>query len=166
MSGGFSLVEILIYILLLGLLLAAIINSTLLLAKSYRNVKATRSIESSAISSMDRMTREIRNATSINTGASSLNVNPGILALNTTTASGTSQTIRFYTSSGKLIMERDGSTVGQLTFSDSNVSNLIFRSISTTTSEAVKIEMSIQSSTSTSFITKNFYQTVILRSSY
>jgi Tfp pilus assembly protein PilW len=166
LSKGFSLVETIIYIFILTLLLVGIVNSTLLLAKSYRSVKAVRSIESSAISAMDRMTREIKDATSINTGASSLNINPGVLSLNATNASGTAEVLRFYVSGGKIMMDRNGVSVGQLTFSDSNITTLVFRSISTSTSEAVKIEMAIQSGTSTSFITKNFYDTAILRSSY
>lgn len=165
-TKGFSLVEVLVYLALLILLLGGIINSTLLLAKSYRSVKAVRSIESSAISSMDRMMREIKDATSINSGLSSFNVNPGTLALNTTDASGTAETLKFYVLDNKIMMDRNGSNVGQLTFSDSRITTLIFRSISTSTSQAVKIEMAIQSGTSTSFITKNFYDTAILRSSY
>ncbi|MES3005701.1 MAG: prepilin-type N-terminal cleavage/methylation domain-containing protein [Patescibacteria group bacterium] len=165
-TKGFSLVEVLIYLFLLTILLGTIINSTLLLARSYRSVKAVRSIESSAISSMDGMLREVRNAASINIGSSNLNINPGILALNTTNASGSLQTLRFYLSGGKVMMDRDGINVGQLTFSDSNVTGLVFRSIVATTSEAIKIEMLIESGTSTAFISRNFYGTAILRSSY
>ncbi len=165
-NKGFSLVETVVYLGLLIVLLVAIIDSTVLLAKNYRNVKAVRSIENSAISSMDRMVREIRNAKSIDGAQTTYNSSPGSLKLNTTDTSGTAQTLRFYLSGGKVIMERNGISIGQLTTSNAVVSSLIFRAISTSTSDAIKIEISIESGTTTSYVTKNFYETAILRNSY
>jgi Tfp pilus assembly protein PilV len=163
-SRGFTLVETLIYMFLFVVLILGIINSTVLLAKNYRNIKSVRSIENSAISAMDRMTREIRDASSISSGT--YNVNPGILILNGTDSSGTAETLKFYVSNGRVLLDRNGINIGQLTQADANVSSLVFRSISTTTSSAVKIEMTIDNGSSTPYITKNFYGTAILRSSY
>lgn len=164
---GFTLIEVLIYLFLLVILLAAIVNSTLLLAKNYRNVKAVRTIENSAISSMDRMVREIRNANGINGAQTNYGVNAGSLMLDTTNSSGANITLRFYLAGGKVMLDRNGSVVGPLTSSDANVSSLIFRHIATSTSEAVKIEMTIESGTSTpAYIQRKFYDTAVVRGTY
>ena len=164
--GGYSLVEMIVYLALLTLLTIAIVNATVLMAQSYRNVKAVRSIESSAVSAMDRMEREIRNASNVNGSQTTYNSSPGSLMINTTDASGTAATLRFYLSSNKVMLDRNGASIGPLTSSDSIVSSLIFRSISTSTSAAVKIELTIQSGTTTSYISKNFYDTAIMRGTY
>lgn len=163
-NKGFTLVETIIYLFLFVSLVLGIINSTVLLSKNYRNVKAIRSIENSAIGAMDRMTREIRDATDI--ASATYNTNPGELILDGTDSAGDSETIRFYVSNGRLMLDRDGVNIGQLTQSDVTVSSLVFRSVSTTTSSAVKIEMSISNGSGASAISKNFYNTAILRSSY
>jgi Tfp pilus assembly protein PilW len=163
---GFSLVETIVYLTIFVAITVAIINSTVVLAKSYRNVGSIRAIENSAISSMERMTREIRDATSINNSLTTYNTNPGVLALNSTNDAGTVETLRFYVSGNKLLLDRNGVNIGQLSLSDANISSLIFRSIATSTVSGVKIEMTIDNGSTTPYITKNFYGTAILRSSY
>lgn len=157
---GYTLPEVLIYIAILSVLLVAIVQSLLLLTNSYKNIKAVRSIESSAITAIDRMETDIRGAESINTGNSSFNVNPGVLTITTGAT-----TTKFYVSNQRMYVDENGVQVGPLTNADVKVTSLIFRSISTTTSSAVKIEMSLQSSYS-SALTKNFYMTTVLRGSY
>ena len=166
LKGGYSMVEMLVYLALLTIITIAIVNAIVLMAQNYRNVKAYRSIESSAISAIGRMEREIRNATSVNGAQTTYNSSPGSLMLNTTDVNGTAITLRFYLSNSKVMMDRNGSSLGQLTSSDSIVSSLIFRSISTTTTSAVKIELTIQSGSTTSYVTKNFYDTAIMRGTY
>jgi hypothetical protein len=169
-NGGYSFVEVIIYLAMLIILLTAIINGTLLLAQSYRSVKVVRDIESSAITSMDRMTREIHDASDINGTLTTYNTNPGSLELDTTDTSGTAITLRFYALNGKVMMDKNGVTEGQLTESDVHVSSLIFRSITSSSSVAIKIEMTLQgtstSNGTSSLITKNFYDTAVVRGSY
>ena len=165
-TGGYSLIELIIYMALMTLLLAGVVQSTLLLTQGYRNVKAVRNIENSAIYSMDRMVREIRNAVSIDGSQTSYNTAQGSLKLNTTDDSGTAETVRFYVTGGKVMFQRNGSDVGPLSVSSATVSSLVFRSIATSTSQAIKIELTVESGTSTSYFTKNFYETATIRGSY
>lgn len=165
--SGTSLVEAMIYIAILVVLFSGIVRGVFMLSNSYRNVKTYRSIESSAVSSMERMVREIRNATDINAGQTSYGISAGSLSLNGTNASGTAYTVRFFASSSRLYLEENSTNVGPLTPSNVIVSNLTFRHFSTSTSEAVKIEMTISSASSSSvYFSKNFYGTAVLRGSY
>jgi len=159
-SKGFTLVETLIYLGLFVMLIIVIIDSISAISTSYKNIKELRAIESSAMASMDRMISEIRNANSVDTADTTFNSNPGQLSL----INGTS-TRKFYVLNNRLMINEDGS-IGPLTGSDIKVTSLIFRSIATTTSSAVKIELSLRNVASSTSLTENFYMTATLRGSY
>lgn len=159
---GYSLVEMLIYISMLIILLVAIIQGVIMLSSSYINIKAVRSIENSAFTAINRLENDIRSSTSIDTSTSTFGVNPGMLKLNI----GTSTTVRFYLSNQRLYVEENGSNTGPLTFANVRVTSLVFRNITTTNSSAIKIEMTLQSSSTAGILNKNFYMTTVLRGSY
>lgn len=168
-NSGTSLAEAMVYVAILIVIFAGIVRGVFMLSSSYRNVKTYRAIESSAVTSMDRMIREIRNATSVNTAQTAYGISSGSLALNSLNASGTASSVRFFvsTSTSRLFLEENGVNVGPLTPSSVIVSNLTFRSFATSTSAAVKIEMTIASASSSSvYFSKNFYGTAVLRGSY
>lgn len=159
-SKGFTLIETLIYLALFMLVIIAIIDSISAISNSYKNVKELRAIESSAMTSLDRMVSEIRNAISVDTANTTFNSSPGQLTL----VNGTS-TKKFYVSNNRLMINEDG-LIGPLTGSDIKVTSLIFRSIATTTASAVKIELSLRNVASSTSLTENFYMTATLRGSY
>lgn len=159
---GFSLIETVIYVSLLAIILVVLINTIFTMNRLYRYLNLSRHIQTSAITALDRMVRDIRDAESVNVGASTLGTSPGVLTLNTTTSSNNPQTFQFFVSNGVLIVKQDEVDIGPLTLSDVVVDNLIFRHIVTGVSKAVKIEMTLKAGTSTA----NFYATAVLRDSY
>lgn len=159
-NGAYSIIETIIYVAMLTVLIGAIAYATMTLFSVYKKTKIVRSIEVSAVDSMDRIIRDIRNATSVNTAISSFNSSNGILAL----VSGTT-TSRFYLSNQKIYVDENGTVLGALTSGSANVTSLIFRYIQATSSVAVKVEMTITSSSTPGF-SKNFYNTAVLRGSY
>ncbi|MDO8482863.1 MAG: hypothetical protein Q7S86_03535 [bacterium] len=163
---GFSLVETIIYTGLLALILFAVTNMMLLMSHSYNYLKLSRHIHVSAVTALDRMVRDIRNAQSVDTGQSTLGTSPGVLTLNTSTVSGTPQTVQFYVSGGGIRVKQDGVDVGPVTLPDVALTNLVFRQISTGISSAVKIELTLQAGVGPSARSANFYATAILRDSY
>ncbi len=164
-NSGFTLVETIMYLLLLVLLLAVVIGLILSLSKTYKVIQATKNIETSAVFSLERMTRDIRSATSVTTGQSTLGTNPGVLTLNSTDSSGAALTIKYYLSNNVIKVDENGSYVGPLTLSGVTVSNLIFRLSTSTNSQAVKVEMTLQSSSGSATTTSDFNTTVELRGS-
>jgi len=159
---GFSLVELLIYIGLLLLVLITLVNMILGMRKAYEYLKLSRQLQTSAVTVMDRIIRDSRNASSINVAESALDVNPGVLTINTTTSTSSPQKFQYYVLNGVLRVKQDGGDVGPLTLSEVTVDNLVFRKIETGISQAVKVEMTLSSGTHTA----NFYDTAILRDSY
>jgi Tfp pilus assembly protein PilW len=166
LKRGYSLIEALVYAALAVLILGAIISSILIFNTTLRTVKVVRDLDNSSYISMDRMTREIRNSESLDNAASIYNATSGVLTLNTTDQANSPIKIKFYLSNGILMMDRANSPIGPLSLSSVRVNSLIFRPIISTSSQAVKIEMEIQA-TSTNFnSSKKFYNTIILNGSY
>ena len=163
---GFTLIELLIYTGIL-ILLVAVVGSTLLsLARTYRSIAAEQSIESAAIATLERISREARNATSVDVGGSVLGSSPGVLSLNTKDPSGAAEVVQFFLSEQVLHVREAGVDQGPLTPATARVTNLVFRTIATGESTAVKIDMTIESGTSTAYHVRSFYDTSILRPTY
>ncbi|MBU3668442.1 MAG: hypothetical protein FGM57_00575 [Candidatus Taylorbacteria bacterium] len=166
---GVSIVETLIYMALLAVIALGLVQGMYSLTTSYRNVRVYRSIETASVQSMDRIIRDIRSATGINTSQTSYNVSQGSLSLNTVDSNGTGMTVRYYlaTTTSQIMVEENGSLLGPITPSDMSVDSLIFRSYATTTSSAIKVEMIMSNSTTTPVdFSQNFYGTAILRGTY
>jgi prepilin-type N-terminal cleavage/methylation domain-containing protein len=157
-NKGFSLIEMLIYIVLLTVIFLLIINTMLSFTSSYREIGALRAADHAGIDAMERMTREIRDAASVDSANSSFNTSSGYLTL---TKSGT--TTKFYVQNNYLQMDINGSYLGPLTGSSTAVTSLIFNLISTTTSSAVKIDLTVQGISGTVIKTKQFHSTIVLR---
>jgi len=162
-TKGFSIVEMLIYIFILVLMLSVIMNIVVSVINSGRVVKALRNIENSSLTSFERITREARQAESLDLVSSVFDTDPGQLVLVGTDALGSPRTVRFYLSSGVLKLSENGVEVGALTQADARVTSLIFRSFSGLNSEGIRTEITIESGTSTHYRVNNFYFSAILR---
>ncbi len=160
---GFSILEMLIYIAILVLLLAVIMNMVVSVVRSGRIINALRNVENSAVVSLERITRELRQAESINVSLSTLGSNPGRLVLEGTDEAGSPRTVEFYLSLGRLFLKENGVDVGALSQSDAQVSSLIFRRFAGPNAEGIRIEMTLESGTSTHYRSKKFYSSAILR---
>jgi len=165
-TKGLSLVETLIYVSIISVILVVIINALYSLSKSYRTIRSTVAIESSAVTSLDRIVREIHNALSVDDAQSTLNTSPGVLTLNTKDDDGVNLTVQFFVTNQVVHIRENGVDIGPLSDSYARVTNLVFRSITTSQSRAIKIEMTIESGQDTSYKSKKFYSTAVLRGSY
>ena len=163
---GFSLVEVLLYAGLFSLLLVSMVGMIIGMSRAYSYLSFSKRIQTSAITAVDRMVRDIRSAESVNQSQSAFGVSPGVLTINTTAMASSSQTIQFFVSSGVLRVKSGGVDVGPLTLPGVTVSNLIFRHMNSGISEAVKIELTLTVGTGPTMRTANFYATALLRDSY
>lgn len=168
-KGGFTLLETLIYLSMLVVLLSAIVQAVLLLSTHYRAVRNTRDIEDSGIIALDRLVRTARNADSISAASSTFGVHPGVVTfVSNDLSSGQSTTTQFsINSGGRLVLYENGVYMGPLTKESVTVVGFIAHLITTSHSTAVRLEISLQSDQATpAVISKNFYDTVVLRGSY
>src|SRR3989338_5502326 len=93
---GFSLVEMVFYTAILAVALVAVMQTLVVIVRSYGVLRASQRIEQEATASMERMVREIRDASNVDDAGSVLGSSPGELLLNTTDAAGTAKTVEFY----------------------------------------------------------------------
>lgn len=164
--AGFSLVETLFYVALLALSLLVVMQTLVVLTRSYTTFRDAERIERDAALSLERMVREVRGANNIADAGSVFGVHPGRLRLNTTTAAGGTRTVEFSVSGGALLLTEDGAALGALTSSTTNVSSIVFRKITTARSQGVKIEMTLTAGSDAAARSENFYATAVLRNSY
>lgn len=162
-SRGYTLVEMIIYVALMSVISLLIVNTVLSFTKSYRNVLTLRTVESSALDTLERMSRDIRGATSIDTANSTLGTSPGVLTLIQTTAS-VSTTTKYYVQSGVLKVDVNGTYVGPLTSRGSSVQSLTFTKIQNSVSSGVKVDLTITGSAGDTTRTKSYHTTVLLKS--
>ena len=167
-TSGFTLIESVIYVFIFALISLALVQVIMTINRTYGAIKATQALETSASDSLNRMSRDIRNASSVLLGASStFEVSPGKLALSSKDGSGNTRTVEYYVDSSKMLqVKENGVSVGKLTSSSTPISNLVFYLITTGNSSAIKIDMSLQTLKDKATTTESFHSTYILRGSY
>ncbi|MEI8130384.1 MAG: hypothetical protein WCG55_02670 [bacterium] len=152
-----------LFVTLSTVLISCLIGMT----KSYRVMRSTNDLIDSAHVSMERMTREIRGATSIDLTTSVFGTDPGVLKLNTTDSLGVSKTVEFDMTGGALEMvDSSYGTPTDLTGESVAVTSLIFRKITPAHGSAVKVEMTLHSLRSPIDRSISLTDTVELRGSY
>lgn len=161
-KSGYSLVELVIYISLLSIMIVIVVNTIISFTRSYHNLGALRAVEHSANDAMERISRDIRSASTVDAANSTLGSSPGVLTL-IATAGGFSTTTKFYIQNNILKMDINGVYYGPLSLTSATVSNLVFRDLSSAVSYAVKIDMTIQATVGQVTKTKTYHSTVILR---
>ena len=166
-KAGFTLLEIVIYVGILGIISVLVINSILATSTSFAKSRVKRNLNAHAGEAVERILREVRLASGVNTGASTLGSHPGRLVLNTVVSptNSTAITREFFLSGSALILRETGTNDIHLT-SDIDVTNLIFRRITTPNSQAVRIEVAAEDGVAKIKSSVNYYGTAILRGSY
>lgn len=165
---GFTLVETIFYLSFLIVFLGIVVSFVISLSKSYRTIQSTKSLESSAIFSLERITREIRNSVSVRVEESVFGVDNGVLSLDTIDSSGDPEIIKFYLDANKTVyVDSNSAQIGPLTLSGVKVESMKFYYATSTNSEAIKLDMVLESNSgSVTSTRRDFHSTVVLRGSY
>ncbi|MBI3633950.1 MAG: hypothetical protein HY226_06725, partial [Candidatus Vogelbacteria bacterium] len=97
MKRGFTFIELIVYISVLVAVFLVFSSSVLSISKSYGQLRIIRDLDFAAIDSMERITREVRGASSVDSTQSVLGINVGTLLVNQTDSSGNNTTVKFST---------------------------------------------------------------------
>ncbi|MFA6095023.1 MAG: type II secretion system protein [Candidatus Paceibacterota bacterium] len=160
-AGGYSLIEMMIYVVVLSSLLTVVIFNMITMSRSYGRAVVAKNINNSAVDTIERLTREVRNATSI----ASIQVSPGGITLNTKDSSGNATTEQIYTDNGTIKLRVGGVDFGPLTLAHVQA-NVAFTQVTATTSKAVRMVSTLSNSAFGYSDTKTFYSAVVLRGAY
>ena len=162
-EAGFSLVESIIYLGLFVMLSTLLIDCMIVMSKSYIETRANRDLLDSMNIPLERMTRDIRGATTVVVGGGTIfGVNPGSLKIKN--PDGTTES--FALSGGAVVfLDTDGAS-NTLTSNQVVVDSLVFRNISTPQGSAIKIEMTLHSIRSASARSISLSDTIAMRGEY
>ncbi len=161
---GFTLLETLFYIALFTLLFAIIIQTLLTIGGTHQRIAALKHINDAGLTGMERLVREVRDADHIVLDQSDLGVTDGRLTL--AYKADDTDTRSFYLAEERLYLDRNGVKEGPLTSRDARVTALTFHRVNATSSEAVRIELAIEATSTDRVLAETFYNTAILRGSY
>ncbi|MDQ3245202.1 MAG: prepilin-type N-terminal cleavage/methylation domain-containing protein [bacterium] len=156
---GFTLIEMVLYVALFAMFSLILINTLILMTKSFRASQIQSDIiQSSEI--MERIARETRKGTSITTIAS------GDLKVRIEDGTVAGDSVEFVLSSGNISFYQDDVLIGNLNPTNTYVTAMTFDQITTTKSVAVKVVLSLRSTRDAQNKVYNFYDTIVLRQSY
>lgn len=167
---GFTLLESVIYIGLLIITTGLVINFALNLITSYGKIQASKDAMNNAQNVLDAIVREIRNASKVYTPTSAFTpTDLGQLSLETSLnlpEGETSTFADFYVDNNKLYLKKEGQTSLALTSDRVKVKNLVFTHLTSSNTEAVKIQLTVgyNAPTGSSFdISTTLNATAVLR---
>ena len=162
-EAGFSLVESIIYLGLFVMLSTLLIDCMIVMSKSYIETRANRDLLDSMNIPLERMTRDIRGATTVVVGGGTIfGVNPGSLKIKN--PDGTTES--FALSAGAVVFSDTDGTSNTLTSNQVVIDSLVFRNISTPQGSAIKIEMTLHSIRSANARSISLSDTIAMRGEY
>ena len=157
--------EILVYLIIFAILSVTIVNVLITTMRSFAEARTSRALALSGVA-LERAARETRAALNVDTASSILDSHPGKLKLNSTDLAGNPKTFEFYLESGVIKLKEDGVVSGALTPSYLEITNLIFRSASSSHGAVVKMELSARDQRDRYARVKNFNASAVLRGGY
>lgn len=162
---GFTLVEVLFYIVLFTILFFTIMQTLLTISGTHNDIAVTANTNEAATLGVERITREIREADHVITSESTLGSSPGELTLAMTSDGSETRTI--YQQNSRLQLDSNGVHQGPLTPKHTEISETVFYHI-TTADEPSAIRFSFTTLATSTDKTKEttFYSTAALRGSY
>lgn len=166
MQRGFTLVEMVVYAAILGIIAVLSISSMFAMTRAFTDLRVSRDLNSSATALFERLTRDIRGAYDIDAAQSTFGTHPGQLMLNTKDSGGVNTTVEYYVTGNRVYIREGGVDQGSIMTTGTTVSSFIVRQLSNINTKAVKVEATISASRGDITKTRNFYTTVVLRGSY
>lgn len=164
--GGFTLIELMIYVFFVGIFSVIAMNGVLHATKVFSDFRMTRNLNGTAEVVLDRLAREVRQAYDVDQVESSFGTHPGRLTLKTIDPADVDTTIEFYIDSGNVKIKEGGVDQGLLGSSDITVDIFVFNFITNVNTKAVKTRLQLTAQRGSLQKTKTFYATTILRGSY
>ena len=167
---GFTLIETLVYVALLGIVSIFITDSLIKIVSTYQRVRAEREVASNARLLLETVVKNISTAQEIYAPTSRFNNNSGQLSLITPldpTSQHTLAYIDFWNDAGQLLMRREGTAVAVLSSATANVTQFrverIFQGLGR---EAVNISLSVSYAPIPSTASTTLFATISLRGNY
>lgn len=166
---GISMLEAVIYVALLAGLLVIAVDITLVSSNAFGKARLNRALAVEGGSALERIIREVRLAHGIDELASTFGSSPGALSLETIRGPDSETLVtRTFAIDGETLTLQEDSETPQVLTPGVSVTRLMFYKISTaaTTSQSIRIEMTVEDELGPLSALQNFTGTAVLRRSY
>lgn len=155
-KGGYSLLELVVYVALFAVISVVLVRSLLTVMKTYARAQAYRQLQNNGELVMERIIREVRDAESITGGT--YNSSPGAITL---TNAQINTTVGFTVADRAVVVTTEG-VPAVLSSENVRVDSLVFRVLTTPYGTGVKTELLLSTSGNPS-VSAAFYSTTLLR---
>ena len=163
-----TLLELMIYITLLTVIGGLVLNIFSFQIVQWGYARILRDSSDGGKFILDRLIQEIELARSVETSTSVLNAHPGKLVLNTFASATSSQEalLEIFVDNGELKIKRGTGPATSLSGARIEVTQLIFRRISSVKSEMVRVELTVKATSGSYAQEQSFVTASVLRGSY
>lgn len=161
---GFSAVELIIYVGLLGLILSTLLSGMIAAVKSYRTVKTLRIAHESTLVSFHRIGYESRLSYDIDQGGSVLGNDVGVLLLKQNIAG--EDVVKIMLENNRIAIYKNNVLEGYLTDEALNVTRLRFDYFTDNNAKVVTLDVAFTASLGSYSTDQSFRSSYVLRGSY
>lgn len=162
---GANLIETVVYVAIFAVMSVFMVNSMIVSASLFGELRALRATTNGASDALERMTREIRLARSVDVAQSNLGDHPGQLVMNSRNEEGQEHTVDIFVASSSLMIEEEGVT-SQLLPEQVMIDSLLFYRMATSSRETISIQMTVYDQRQDPPKFKTFYATAAVRGAY
>jgi len=142
---GFTLVEILVYVAILGVVVASFVSFSISISSSRGKVYVQQEVQANARVALNLITQKILSSNGINFGSSVFDSDPGILSLSMVDGSKNPIIISLTADDGQLQIQEGIGTALPITSDEVRVTNLVFTNLTSTSDKAnIKIELTVE----------------------
>lgn len=143
-NQGFTLIETLIYLAIIGAVVASFVSYSLSITGSRSKAYVAQETQANARAAINLITQKIRMSDGIDIGASTLDVDPGILSLTTASTTLNPMIFKLDVDDGVLQLSQGGGDFISVTSNEVKIVNLVFSNPSPSDERAsIRIDMTV-----------------------
>ncbi len=143
-NNGFTLIETLIYIAVIGAVSISFVTFSLSVTGSRNKTYVTQEVQANSRSALNLVSRTIKMAVGINTSTSVFNSHPGTLSLKMASSSANPTVISLDENNDVLQLKEGDSSPINISSDEVKVNNLVFTNFTTSGSSNIGINMAIK----------------------
>lgn len=144
-SGGFTLIEILIYIAIMGVIVTGFITFSISISNTRNKTFVVQEVHSNSRTALNLISQRIRSSTGINSASSTFGADPGVLSLSMAASFRDPTVIDLDQNDGVLRIGEATSSPVAITTDKVKITNLVFTNLTPSGErESIRVEITVE----------------------